>query len=96
MTPAPLMSAPNFEDVLMVKPLAPGWKTMLSSVIPLVTLTFVRFETLKVATSGSPFGTVAGFQLAAVFQFPVAGVCCHVALPAKTRLALPRAGRGLQ
>src|SRR5262245_26090088 len=91
MTPAPLMSTPaNSEDVLMVKGLASGWKTMLSSVMPLETLTFVWFETPKVATSEGPFGTVAGFQLAAVFQSPVAGVCCHVALPAKTRPALPQ------
>ena len=34
------------------------------------------------ATSESPFGTVAGVQLAAVFQSPVAGFDCQVALPA--------------
>src|ERR1044071_939603 len=63
---------------------------MLLSVMLLVTLKFVWFETLNVATSEGPFGTVAGFQLAGVFQLPVAGACSQVALPAKARPALPK------
>jgi hypothetical protein len=51
-------------------------------------VTFVWFETLKVAISEGPLGTVAGFQLVGVFQFPVAGSSCHVALPAKAGPAL--------
>lgn len=41
------------------------------------------FETAKPATFGRPFGTVAGDQFSAVFQSPVAGSNCHVALPAR-------------
>ena len=72
----------NSDEVLILKGLASGWKMMLSSVMPLVTETFVCVELAKVATSDEPFGTVAGVQLAGIFQFPVAGVCCQVALPA--------------
>ena len=40
------------------------------------------FETSKVAVSFDPLGTVAGVQLAAVFQSPLAGLRFQVALPA--------------
>ena len=43
----------------------------------------VRFETPNVAISANPLGTVAGFQLAAVFQSPLVGLRFHVALPEK-------------
>src|SRR5262245_49936023 len=89
-TPAPLISRlANSDDVLMVKGLASGWKTMLLITTGLVRVTFVCSETLNVAISESPFGTVAGVQLEGVFQLSVAGACCHVALPAKARPALP-------
>ena len=78
----------NSDAVLMVKGLASGWKTMLLTVMLLVTETWVCVEVAKEATSDGPFGTVAGFQFAGVFQFPVAEFCCHVALPATARLAL--------
>jgi hypothetical protein len=83
-TPAPLMSMiANSDEVLIAKGLASDWKTMLSRVMPLVTEIFVCVELEKVATSDEPFGTVAGVQLAGIFQFPVAGFCCQVALPAR-------------
>jgi len=40
------------------------------------------FETLKVAVSAGPLGTVAGVQLPGVFQLPFCGFNCQVALPA--------------
>ncbi len=40
-------------------------------------------ENWKVAWSADPLGTVAGVQLAAVFQSPLVGVKLHVALPEK-------------
>ena len=46
----------------------------------------VTFERAKVAVSVAELGTVAGVQLAAVFQLPLAGLRFHVALPAKALL----------
>ena len=42
----------------------------------------------KDATSPGPFGTVAGVQLAAVFQSPLLGLALQVALPANEWAAL--------
>jgi hypothetical protein len=42
----------------------------------------VMFEAANVAVSLGPFGTVLGIQLAAVFQSPLIGSSCQVALPA--------------
>jgi hypothetical protein len=58
-----------------------------SKVIPFrVTLeeseTLVVLEASKVAISERPSGTVAGVQLAAVFQSPLVGLRFQVALPA--------------
>ena len=39
--------------------------------------------------SFGPFGTVFGFQFAAVFQSPLIGLALHVALPAETALSSP-------
>src|SRR6476659_1652316 len=88
-TPTPLMSMiANSDEVLIVKGPASGWKTMLSRVMPLLTETLVLVELAKVATSDEPFGTVAGVQLAGVFQLLVAWFCCQVALPARAPPAL--------
>jgi hypothetical protein len=43
----------------------------------------VIVEMLKVAVSKGPLGTVAGVQLAAVFQSPLTGFALQVALPPK-------------
>jgi hypothetical protein len=43
----------------------------------------VMVEEMNDAVSAEPLGTVAGDQLPAVFQSPVAGRARHVALPAR-------------
>src|SRR6266536_6096303 len=47
-------------------------------------------ERANVAVSAGPLGTIAGVQLAAVFQSSVAGLAFQVALPAKVLLAVER------
>jgi hypothetical protein len=47
-----------------------------------ITLAERGFDISKVAMSSGPLGTVAGVQLAAVFQSPLAGLRFQVALPA--------------
>jgi hypothetical protein len=44
--------------------------------------TLVVFESVNVAVSAGPLGTVAGVQFVAVFQSPLPGFKFHVALPA--------------
>ena len=45
-------------------------------------------EVLKDAMSVGPFGTVAGVQLAGVFQSPLVGFALQVALPANEWAAI--------
>jgi hypothetical protein len=54
---------------------------------------FLMLETEKVATSPGPFGTVAGVQLAAVFQSLLTGFTLHVALPANDWAAIKHENR---
>src|SRR6266536_1597129 len=84
--PAPLIvsseNVPAGSDVTLYA-LAPGSKTMLLASMKSERETAVKLETPKVAISDGPLGTVAGVQLAAVFQSPLAGSRFHVALPAR-------------
>ena len=85
MTPAPLMVKCERESTgVIVKALAPGPKTMLlTSVVNWAEkVTVVTLDTLKVATSDGPLGTVSGVQLLTVFQSELVGLDFHVALPA--------------
>ncbi len=66
----------------MVKALAPGAKVMPSNVVKADCVTLVVLDVAKVAVSVAAFGTVAGVQLAAVFQSPLVGFRFQVALPA--------------
>ena len=67
---------------VMVKALAPGLKTMLSTTVCAENEMSVVFETAKVAMSMGAFGTVFGIQFAAAFQSPLVGLELQVALPA--------------
>jgi len=92
--PVPLMVNVNVGVAVIVNALAPALNTMpFASVLPAVE-TPVVLEKPNVAVSDDPLGTVAGAQLLAVFQSPVAGLANHVALPAKLLLAVEsRSGR---
>ena len=68
---------------LTVNALAPELKTMPLSVVSAESDMAGVLERAKVAMSLDPFGTVAGVQLAAVFQSLLVGFGFHVALPAK-------------
>jgi hypothetical protein len=68
----------------MVKALAPELNTMLSTCVVAESETPVVDELPRVATFATPFGTVAGVQLPAAFQFPLPGLASHVALWAMT------------
>jgi len=86
MIPVPLIVNANALSVI-VNALAPELNTM-----PLIDMrpesaTPVMLDVAKVAVSVGELGTVAGVQLVAVFQSPVAGAGFHVALPAKLLLA---------
>ena len=50
----------------------------------------IVLDELNVATSAGPLGTVAGVQLAAVFQSLLGGLAAHVALPARATCPLKR------
>src|SRR5438128_2539451 len=80
--PTPTMKRRFGEGTVMVNGLAPALKAISLIVMLFESETPVLFETAKVATSDSPLGTVAGVQLAAVFQSPVTGLRFQVALPA--------------
>ena len=67
---------------VMMNALAPGLNTMLFTSIDAVIETSVVLETPNVATSFGPLGTVAGVQLAAVFQSLLIGFRFQVALSA--------------
>ena len=66
----------------MANALARGLNTIRFMITVAERETSVMLETSKVAPSSEPLGTVAGVQLAAVFQSPLAGLRFHVALPA--------------
>ena len=66
----------------MANALARGLNTIRFMITVAERETSVMLETSKVAPSSEPLGTVAGVQLAAVFQSPLAGLSFHVALPA--------------
>ena len=72
---------------VIVKALAPALNTMLFTCIRLERERPVMLDVANVAVSVGELGTVAGIQLAAVFQSPVPGAAFHVALPAKLMLA---------
>src|SRR5207249_993977 len=70
------------ELVVIVNTLAPALNTIpLTSVLAEVEMP-VTLEEAKLAVSDGPLGTVAGVQLAAVFQSPLVGLEVQVALPA--------------
>src|SRR5689334_4551118 len=68
--------------------LAPEAKTTLFTSTDAETVIAVMLEVVNVATSSGPLGTVAGVQLAAVFQSPLVGVALQVALPANEWAAI--------
>jgi len=79
--PSPIVNEPPFKAI--VKALATGLNTTPLTLVSAVEIdTPVVFELSKVATSVGEFGTVAGVQLAAVFQSPLEGLRPQVALPA--------------
>src|SRR2546423_15115464 len=89
-TPEPLTVKCAREVWVIVKGLALGLKTMpFTSVVPEFEM-LVVFEMSKVAVSDGPFGTVAGVQLAAVFQLPLVGLRFQVALSANRLTARAR------
>ena len=80
--PAPLKVSPARVEAVKVKAAAPRAKTIsLTSVAAEIEIA-PWLEAAKVAMSPGPFGTVAGVQLAAVFQSPLVGLRFQVALPA--------------
>ena len=81
--PVPLMVSVNVGLAVIVKALPDGLKTMLFTSVLAESETPVIVDRPKVAVSAELLGTVAGVQLAAVFQSPVPGAVSHVALPAK-------------
>jgi len=74
----------------MVKALAPGSNTIPFTSVLSESETLVLLEIANVAVSDAPFGTVAGVQLAAVFQSGLVGLFFHVALPARASMATMR------
>ena len=78
--PGPLIVM--FSVVVIVKALAKGVKMRLATSNLSEREVSVIFELSKVAVSVGPFGTVAGVQLAAMFQSPLVGFRFQVALPA--------------
>src|SRR5438132_3182349 len=87
MMPAPLMVNVKPFPVVIVKALAPELKTMPLTSVLAESEMLVMLEEAKVAVSDAPLGTVAGDQLLAVFQSPVAGLDFQVALPVGCRKA---------
>src|ERR1043166_726561 len=80
--PVPLTLSRKLGGVVMLNALAPGSKAMpFTSTLDESDIS-VMFEAANVAVSLGPFGTVLGIQLAAVFQSPLIGSSCQVALPA--------------
>ena len=75
---------------MIVKALAPSEKTTLSTCTEAESEMAVVLEKAKVAISDGPFGIVAGDQLVAVFQLPLAGLDSQVALPACELAERPR------
>jgi len=71
--PAPFMVR-SWRAVLIVKLLALGLNAMLLTVTAAESDRSVVLETSKVAMFEEPFGTVAGVQLAAVFQSLLVGL----------------------
>src|SRR5262249_58851077 len=81
--PVPLTAKMSSGLIVMVKALAPGLKTILSTSIAPDVLILVVPEAPKVAISDGPFGTVRGVQFAVVSHVPSRGVAFQVALPAR-------------
>jgi len=69
-------------ETVKVNELAPGLKTMRSSLTARPRSIAVVLETSNVATSLLPLGTVAGVQLEAAPQLLFVGLRFQVALPA--------------
>src|ERR1700736_458284 len=81
--PVPLRVSTTVGLTVIVKALAPALKVMPFTSVSAESETPVVAEVKNVAMSAAPLGTVAGVQLPAVFQSPVAGAGSHMALPAK-------------
>lgn len=93
--PTPLIVSVNVGLAVMINLLAPGLKTMLLASVLAERKTPVVFEMSNVAVSAGPLGTVFGVQLAAVFQSPLVGSSCQVALPATAEpIAKRKSSRG--
>ena len=103
--PVPVISKTVPGSGAIVKALAPELKTILLTRV-LAELaeieTSTTLDTSKVAISEGPFGTVAGVQLADVFQSPSVGFKFQVALPPRATSSLrqrirnnERAGMGM-
>jgi hypothetical protein len=81
--PAPLRVRLEASPVAIVYTPAPALKVMVLTSTSAESETSTMLEAPNVAISVAPFGTVAGVQLAAVFQSPVVGLRFQVALSAK-------------
>ena len=81
LTPVPLIVRVTPGRAEMVKALAPAVKSIAFTSTEPKMVTAVELETLNVATSDGPFGTVRGVQLLAWFQPSVAGFRFQVAVP---------------
>jgi len=83
-TPVPLRVNVTEGLAVIVKALAPASKTTPLTSVVADKLMLVTLDSSNVPVSLGPLGTVAGVQLAAVFQSLVTGLRFQVALPAKT------------
>ena len=81
---------------MIVNALAPVLNTIPFTSVTAEIETATVFDKPKVAVSAGPLGTVAGVQLAAVFQSAVPGIGSHIALPASARLVSSRSTNALQ
>ena len=81
-SPVPLMVRAAEGIAVIVKGLAPGLKAIALSSVLAENEMLVVLEASSVPVSKGPLGTVAGVQLAAVFQSPLVGSRSQVALPA--------------
>src|SRR4029450_4570896 len=86
--PTPVMNI-VLKSSMIVNALACGLNTMPLTSISNSLARNVSLECANVAVSAGPLGTVAGFQLLTLFQFPSA-FAFQVALPAKVLLAVER------
>ena len=81
-SPLPLMFNISEAGTLTLNALAPGLNTTLLTCVVAEMETEVILEISNVAVSEGPLGTVAGVQLAGLFQSLSTGLAFHVALSA--------------